>query len=282
MSAWMPAVTLAVKNVAVGPAVGDRLHVLPDLLQRLTAIAKRLPAGCAFCGPTAAVIIGGIDPRANEKRCIEVVTPPRVGVWPRPGLRVRTGRLECGDITEVDGLPVTTPVRTTFDLARHLPILEAVAGVDAMLRGRLLTTADLASYVAVRPRVKGAPQARRVVELADTGAESPMESMLRAMLVLAGLPRPESQVQLGDADGVFIGRVDLYYREQRLVIEYDGQGHRDTLVSDLRRQNDLLRAGFRLLRFSHADLAHRPQSVVTRVAQVLGIRRYRRRGASDS
>jgi very-short-patch-repair endonuclease len=58
------------------------------------------------------------------------------------------------------------------------------------------------------------------------------------------------------------GRADLYYPAARLVIEYsDGVNHRDRLVEDNRRQNLLMDAGFRLLRFSAADIYQRPDSI---------------------
>ena len=100
-------------------------------------------------------------------------------------------------------------------------------------------------------------------------AESPMETRLRWLLLQAALPRPEVQVDLHDASGRFVGRADLYYREPRLVIEYDGSNHRDRLIEDNRRQNLILNAGFELLRFTAADVMQRPDTVVALVQQVL-------------
>jgi len=99
-------------------------------------------------------------------------------------------------------------------------------------------------------------------------AESPMETRLRWLLIDAGLSRPEVQKDLRDGDGRFVGRADLYYPAARLVIEYDGGNHRDRLVEDNRRQNLLVNAGFRLLRFTAADIYHRPDVVVAQVRQV--------------
>ena len=81
-----------------------------------------------------------------------------------------------------------------------------------------------------------------------------METRLRMLLVLAGLPRPEIQVSIYDDEGRFLGRPDLLYRDQRLALEYDGGNHRDRLVDDNRRQNGLIGGGLRLLRFTAADV----------------------------
>ena len=95
-----------------------------------------------------------------------------------------------------------------------------------------------------------------------------MESRLRMLLVLARLPRPEAQVSIRDGHR-FLGRVDLYYSEQRLGLEYDGGTHRDNLVDDNRRQNRLLQAGIRLLRFTAADIYSTPDLVVGQVRAAL-------------
>ena len=81
-----------------------------------------------------------------------------------------------------------------------------------------------------------------------------METRLRLQLLQARLPRPCVQVELHDASGRFLGRADLYYPDCRLVIEYDGDNHKERLAADLKRQNALVSAGYQLLRFTAADL----------------------------
>lgn len=71
--------------------------------------------------------------------------------------------------------------------------------------------------------------------------------------------------------GDILGRVDLFYRSARLAIEYDGGTHRDSLIEDNRRQNGLLSAGFRLLRFTGPDVLRAPASVVTQVRAALSV-----------
>jgi very-short-patch-repair endonuclease len=99
-----------------------------------------------------------------------------------------------------------------------------------------------------------------------------METRLRMLLVLGGLPRPQAQVDIFDADGRFVGRPDLYYEEVRLGIEYDGATHRTSLAEDNRRQNNLLRAGVRLLRFTAADVSN-PASLLAHVSAAISTNR---------
>ncbi len=96
-----------------------------------------------------------------------------------------------------------------------------------------------------------------------------METRLRLVLVLAGLPRPEAQIDLHDDRGRFLGRPDFLYRDRRLALEYDGGVHRDQLVEDNRRQNQLINAGYRLLRFTAPDILRNPASVVSQVRGAL-------------
>lgn len=93
-----------------------------------------------------------------------------------------------------------------------------------------------------------------------------METRLRIALVTGRLPSPLVQVELHDSSGRFLGRADLYYPDRRLLIEYDGENHRDRLVSDMRRQNALVNAGYQLLRFTASDLAV-PGSVAAQVRE---------------
>jgi len=136
------------------------------------------------------------------------------------------------------------------------------------LHERVVNVAGLIAYENAHLRWPGVAHLRRVVDLAEPLAESPMETRLRLLLILGRLPRPLAQVPLFDERGRFLGRPDLYYPDQRLGIEYDGGTHRDSLAEDDRRQNRLVDAGYRLLRFTALDI-NRPDTVVTLVARQL-------------
>ncbi|HEV2216460.1 MAG TPA: DUF559 domain-containing protein [Candidatus Dormibacteraeota bacterium] len=122
-----------------------------------------------------------------------------------------------------------------------------MVAIDAALHAGTLEPADLHQYIDMNTGAKGIRRLRRAVALADARAESPMETRLRFDLVAARLPTPEVQVELHDRAGQFLARVDLFYPDARLVIEFDGQNHRERLAADLRRQNALVNAGYQLL-----------------------------------
>jgi Protein of unknown function (DUF559) len=251
----------------------------------LRAVARRLPAGAAFSGRTAAWL-HGLDVTPCDP--IELTIPEPIGSGRRAGAHVRRAALTGEEIVSRRSLPTTSALRTVVDLGGRDPLTEGVVAADLFLHAELITLVELRAYVAAHPGAKGIARLRRVVDFADAKAESAMESRLRMLLVLAGLPRPEVQVSIYDDRDHFLGRPDLLYPVQRLAIEYDGGNHRDRLVDDDRRQNGLVGAGFRLLRFTAADVYGAPDTVVMQVRHGLGTShsgtggRIRGRGSSHS
>lgn len=238
----------------------------PDEDVALAILLTSLPEGAALAGPVAARRWGlDLSPPSRP----EVIVPPGAGISGRVQARVRRVQLKPGDVVLRDGLPVTGPLRTCLDLACRLSLVEAVVAIDQALHAGLVREDDLSSYVASHHRIPGLTQARRVLERAEPKAESPMESRLRMLLVREGLPRPAAQVPVYGARGAFLGRLDLFYAEAQLGLEYDGENHRDRLTADNQRQNRLLEAGIHLLRYTGPDLATRPEAVVAEVRAAL-------------
>lgn len=233
---------------------------------RLATIAYGMPSTFAFSGITAAILYG-LDLHPGQRP--EVIVPPHSIVTERVDAVVHRIELEPDDICSREGFPVTSPARTCFDLASRLSLTEAVVAVDSVLHAGLLTLEHLRWYVRAHDHIKGVVNARRLLEYVEPKSESPMESRLRMLLVLAGLPRPEAQVSLHDAQGGFVARPDLFYPEARLGLEYDGENHRDRLTSDNRRQNRLHRIGVSLLRYTAPDLQERRSAIVTEVRDAI-------------
>ena len=228
-----------------------------------------VPPRAVFSGQTAAWLHGLDTPPCSP---IEVTLPRLARTSRLAGLALTRSDLSDGETAEVHGLRATAPVRTIADLARRLPFVEAVVVVDMALHRRTVRITELMDWARTHPGYHGLRQLRRVLQLAEAATESPMETRLRLLLIADGLPRPNAQVSHCDAAGMFIGRVDLYYPDQRLAIEYDGATHRSSLAADNRRQNRLFEAGYGLLRFTAADVIRTPASVAGQVRRAF--RRY--------
>jgi hypothetical protein len=116
----------------------------------------------------------------------------------------------CGDWAQVRDWSATSIVRTTADLSRWLQLAEAVALGDAALHARRTSMAQLTGWADAHPGHPGVARLKRVLGHAERLAQSPMETRLRMVLVLGGLPRPKAQVKIYDSNGRFVGKPDLY------------------------------------------------------------------------
>ena len=169
-------------------------------------------------------------------------------------------------------MPATSIARTVGELCSRLNLVEAVVIADEALHSGRLRFDELTSWADNHAGHRGMRNLRRVLSFVEAATESPMESRLRMVLVLGGLPRPKAQVTIRDRWGRALGRPDLYYADHRLGIEYDGGSHRESLAEDNRRQNRLLNAGVRLLRFTAADVLRNPETIVSQVRAALSAR----------
>jgi hypothetical protein len=233
---------------------------------RLDAALRRLPASAVFSGATAAWL-HGLDLQPCDP--INVTVPNDGHLAARSGMNVRRSALADDDVVELRGFRATSILRTLRDLAIRLELTEAVVVTDMALHGDVISAGSLAAFVSNSAGLYGVAKLRRVVDHMEPRAESPMETRLRMLLVLGGLPRPEAQVAIYDRARRFAGRPDLFYRAQRLGLEYDGGVHRNSLAEDNRRQNRLLDAGVRLLRFTASDIYNSPAVVVRLVSNGL-------------
>jgi hypothetical protein len=248
------------------------VYVSPDLavtpMIRARAAALVAPAGAVITGATAAWL-HGCDVRRSPDEPVEVTAPRGVTLTDRGGLlRPLQAAFGIRDVVEVGGLAVSSPMRTAFDLARRPDLTEGVVAVDAMTRAGLVVPGDLLRYAAAHRGWRGVRRVPRVVEFSDAGAESPMESRLRMLVVArAGLPRPTTQVVVAASDGRLVARLDMGYEELRLGLEYDGHGHalRAVRTRDLRRHNDLVAMGWRCLVFGWEDVMRHPVVAAARI-----------------
>lgn len=235
-----------------------------DLALRCSAVQRLLPQHARVADRCLLWLLG-IDVLPAGPPVLEVVVPRNAVPPRRVELRARIADVPPRDRSRLGRrLRILRPLRASTDLLRRLPLVEAVVVADAVQH------ADLCSADALREELarhaaglRGVVQARRAVDLSDARAESPPESRLRLGFVLAGL-RPVPQYEVRDALGRFVARVDLAFPERRLAVEYDGRAvheREDVFARDRQRQNDLVRAGWTVLRFTAADVRRAPAVV---------------------
>lgn len=128
-------------------------------------------------------------------------------------------------------------------------LVELVVLGDSLVRAGRTTPEELVE-IAKEWDGKGARRARRAAGLVRRGVDSPMESRLRMLIVLAGYPEPTVNVIIRQENGDWRIRLDLSYPHLKLVIEYDGWQHRldrGQWSSDLKRREWLAGRGWRVV-----------------------------------
>jgi hypothetical protein len=232
-------------------------------------VALLLPEDAAIAGLSAACL-WGVDLLPPDAP-VEVAMPPDRRIRRHPRITVIRSPLPVDDVVGFGGVPVTTPVRTAFDLGRRPPRVDAVVAVDALLHSRLVRLAVLEAYAREHTRWPGGPLLREVCALAEPLTESPMETRLRLVIVDGGLPRPVAQHDIVGARGRVVARSDLAYPDAKVAIEYEGDHHREraTFQRDVARYNTLRAMGWLVLRFTAADVLRKPAGVVAQVAAAL-------------
>lgn len=251
------------------------------------ALLLAAPSGGTLAGYSAAELLGASCGPWHAPA--EILVPGHLRG--RPGLLIHRGTASGPDAGAVDGAMTTSPERTAWDLIRRLPLVEAVVTLDALAAARRrrptfvpgpaptpralaqsrrrspspgFAPTALLHRLVTTPGARGVRQVERVVELADPRAESPPETRLRLLLVLAGLPAPQVQYSLRDEHGEPFARFDLAYPEAKLAIEYDGEEHDDPL--DRTRDVTTSALGWHTLRLLRPDLTRTP----ARTAAVIG------------
>jgi len=207
---------------------------------------------------------------SDEERSIDVAIPSQRGVARRRGLiqhRVPTLRREETSIR--NGIPVTTPARTLFDLAALLPRRQLERAIDEAQRLGLCGQAQLEGIAERHAGRVGAGVLRRVLEshlAGSTITRSELEERFLALCRGRHLPQPQLNVPLLD----YV--VDFFWPEAALIVEVDGHashGTRHAFQADRDRDGRLTTAGYRVLRFTWWDVTRRPAVVADRVRRLL-------------
>lgn len=237
---------------------------------RVTAVLMTAPAGAVVSHQTAASLWNLAIPLHREDGPVHVTVSTGSAVRARRDRAVHRSPLTPEEVTASDGFPITTPARTWRDLAAVLERPALLAVTDQLLAKRC-TRGDLDRQLRWRPSGRGAARCRDVLPLGDPRSESPLESWTRWLMQEADLPAPDLQGEIHDAEGWFIGRADFVWWSHKVLVEFDGDHHRDrkAWVGDVRRQNALVAAGWTILRFTSADVLGRSEYVIATIRAAL-------------
>lgn len=261
--------------------------VTRDQLRALTANGWRHPTRGIYLSPAAAdpfrasvrgallVRPDGVTCRTTAARVFQLWGLPQWTAAEHPRLILPAGHtynrysglvlhsgLQPNEMTTRAGLPVTTLDRTVTDMASVLRLDDLVCLLDSALRAGL----HLDSVPGTSRRLRVA------LGFADARSESTFETLLRLLLVRAGLGPETLQLELFEASGRVYARLDMAWPSVKVAVEADGREHHDApdaLYRDRVRGNALALEGWTVLRFTWADLVRRPEWVVEQVRRAL-------------
>ncbi|MBS1848838.1 MAG: DUF559 domain-containing protein [Actinobacteria bacterium] len=222
---------------------------------------------------------------------IDIVQPEVTVPGDKPGRARRTKLLPAAHVTVVRGFPVTTYERTLFDLAalvsprrrrRNLPTMtEArVARLldDAIVAGRVSVASMRHVHRVLAGRGRGGTTVMRaLLEARGEGfvaTESQLEDRFVELLGRFGLPSARRQVEVG-SNGEWLGRIDFYFADAKLIVEADGtkfHDQRSVAMRDRRRDLKMSARGWMVIRVDWWQLTEEPARVAAELRQVLAHR----------
>jgi len=244
-------------------------------LRKLVALCARFEK--AVVGRTTAARLWKI--RGIRQQLLEVVVPsgsplevPNVSFY-------RSRSIPPIDVVQrADGIRVTSPARTLFDLADVVTESELEVMFEQCLREQLVTLAALES-VGQRLSARGRPGSTRYrsvitgLRRIQAPTQSDLELHFLRGLRSASLPEPVCQAHLRLPTGRAI-RFDFAYPSKRLAIEIDGFGHIGAQAEARDQERDRLVAGlgWMTMRFVPHQVWPDAGPAVSQVAAVLSAR----------
>lgn len=235
------------------PGVYLPREVTPSFRQRAEAAWLWSHRGGVLSGLTAARLYG--DKWVDDAHPIELI-------WsngrPPPGIRVVKATLPVYERGLRSSLPVTSLLRTAYDVGRRGRLAEAVTRLDALGNAAAFTAESVRGLADAHPGARGVRLLRRALTLYDPGAQSPQETRLRLLVLQAGFPRPRTQIPVQVA-----GRVKYYldmgWEDLMIAVEYDGDHHRTDraqFARDIVRLEELSELGWIIIRVAAGTPRH--------------------------
>ena len=177
---------------------------------------------------------------------------------------------------EISATPITKPERTLLDLAATIPVARLELALDSSLRRRITTVPRLRwrlNEVGTKGKSRSNVLRQLLAErpVGEAFPESGLETRLHRLIADSWLPPPERQYVVRSGNN-FVARVDFAYPKQRVAIEADGYRYhsgRQVWERDLARRNALQSLGWSVLHFTHHQVVHGREDVVTMIESAL-------------
>jgi very-short-patch-repair endonuclease len=237
----------------VGPIAGERSAEVAAVL------ACSAPAWVSHESAAYVVELPPYPDRPEETH-VTTTRSPR-----REGIRVHRTLLASDEVTEVDGVPVTTATRTIIDLAPR-PDLEHL--LSQAYAKRLTSRSKLLSLSARYPRRPGIPALRDLLDATPALTRSPPERRHLELIRKARLPEPRTNVRVAGWE------VDCFWPERKLMVEVDALSTHTSpraFERDRRKDAELTLRGYMVIRVTRRQILKEPEAVIARLAAALSL-----------
>ncbi|HEY7949957.1 MAG TPA: DUF559 domain-containing protein [Solirubrobacterales bacterium] len=194
----------------------------------------------------------------------------------RSGLVSHSGMLKPDEVRCVDGIPVTSPPRTVFDVAASSALGELERALNEMEAHGITDELSIPDLLERYPRKRGAAKLRVLLddEAAVRGVpRKVLEERFASLLDSTDLPRPRRNADVAAGGGLF--EADCLWAEQRLVVELDGRathGTRRAFERDRERDRLLQADGWRVVRITWRQLRDDAPAVLADLRRLLRVR----------
>jgi len=235
---------------------------------------EREMAAVLACGDTAIVSHRSAASMWKLLRPLPAEIPVEISIQgthriPGPSVRVhRVAGIEEDETTRLQGIRVTAPARTIFDLAGSVAARKVEQVLAVAIRERLTTEKEIERLLTRYPRRPGRPLLRTLLET-DSGpalTRSEAESRFLQLLRKSRLPRPRANVPVEGYE------VDFLWLRERLIVEVDGFAYHSSsgaFERDRRRDAVLAGAGFRVVRITWRQLTKEPEALLVNLTRAL-------------
>lgn len=235
-------------------------------------MAAVLASGSRAClSHRSAARLWGLIPRGDE--WVEVTSPPPSRAR-RRGIVCHEGVVAADERLEVDGIPVTSPFRTVFDLAAVLKLRELER---VWHEAEVQELRDRVSLPMLLERYPGRRGARNLRALLDDPepvgfTRNDFEEAFRALVADHGIqPRPRMNADLALRGRIF--QVDALWEEERVAVELDSRsvhGTKKRFETDRQRDRILVAEGYRTVHVTWRQLQKEPEEIVADLRMALG------------
>jgi very-short-patch-repair endonuclease len=223
---------------------------------RVHTMARALSLGGAACRRSALALHDLLTP-PGEPDVIVVRTRRTAARAPAPS----SDQLPPGDITVVDGIPVTTPARTLIDVGGLLPRALFEDILDTAIVRRIVTVDRLRARATDlwAPRRNGCAIVLGLLDERSPGlthTRNVWEAKVLRVVHDLGLPAPRVNYRV--RVGGRVRYIDLAWPDAKVAVEFDGfvpHSTRRVFDDDRARQNDLVADGWTVFRITKAMLA---------------------------